>query len=54
MKMTQATSVDSLVECFDIQYETQTPASVELDLEPKRNDEKEGYWPCKQAVGSLL
>ena len=33
MKMTQTAFVDSLVDHFDIQYETQTPASVELTLD---------------------
>ena len=54
MKMTQTAFVDSLVYRFDIQYETQTPAAVELDLEPKRTHEKGGAWPYKQAVGGLL
>ena len=55
MKMTQTAFVDSLVDRFDIQHETQTPASsVEFDLGPKRIHEKEGDWPYKQAVGGLL
>ena len=54
MKMTQKAFVDSLVARLDIQCETQTPASVEFDLGPKRIHEKEGDWPYKQAVGSLL
>ena len=53
MKMTQTAFVDSLVGRFDIQYETQTPASVEFDLGPKRIHEKGGrlalqagsWWP---------
>ena len=40
MKMTQTSFVDSLVDRFDIQYETQTPAFVESDLGPKRIHEK--------------
>ena len=52
--MMQTACVDSLVGRFDIQYETQTPASVECDLGPKRIHEKEGDWPYKQAVGGLL
>ena len=35
MKMTQTAFVNSLVDRFDIQYETQTAASVEFDLGPK-------------------
>ena len=54
MKMTQTAIVDSLVDRLDIQYETQTPASVELDLGPKIIHEKGGDWPYKQAVGGLL
>ena len=54
MKMTQTAFVDSLINRFDIQYETQTPAAVELDLGPKRTHEKGGEWPYKQAVGGLL
>ena len=42
MKMRQTTFTDSLVDRFDIQYETQIPASVEFDLGPKRIHEKEG------------
>ena len=42
MKMTQTAFVDSLVDRFDIQYETQTPTCVEFDLGPKRIHEKEG------------
>ena len=45
VKMTQTAFVDSLVDCFNIQYETQSPASVEFDLGPKRTDEKDGDWP---------
>ena len=45
MKMTQTAFVDSLVDCFDVQYETQTPASVEFDLGSKMTHEKEGEWP---------
>ena len=54
MKMTQTAFVDSLVDRFDIQDETQTPASVEFDLGPKMIHEKEGDWPYKQAVGGVL
>ena len=54
MKMTQTAFVDSLVDRFDIQYEAQTPASVELDFGPKRIHEKGGDWPYKQALGGLL
>ena len=43
LKMTQtALFVDSLVDRFDIQYKTQTSASVEVDVKPKRIDEKNG------------
>ena len=42
MKMTQTALVHSLVDGFDIQYEIQTPASEEFDLEPKRIHEKGG------------
>ena len=42
MKMTQTAFVDSLVDRFDIQYETQTPTSVDFDLESKRIHEKGG------------
>ena len=52
--MTQTAFVDSLVNRFDIKYETQTPATVELDLGPKRTHEKGGEWPYMQAVGGLL
>ena len=54
MKMTQTAFVDSLVDRFDVQYETQTLASVEFNLGPKRIHEKGGDWPCKKAVGGLL
>ena len=54
MKMTQTAFIGSLVDRFDIQYETQTPASVEFDLGPKRIHEKGGDWPYKQAVDGLL
>ena len=49
MKMTQSSTlfVDSLVDYFDLKYETQTPASVEFDLRPKRIHEKGGDWPYK-------
>ena len=53
MKMTQTMVVDSLVDHFDIQYETKTPASVEFDLGPKMIHEKGDDWPNKQAVGLL-
>ena len=55
MKMTKPIAfVDLLVDRFDIQYDTQTPASAEFDLGSKTIDEKEGDWPHKQAVGGLL
>ena len=54
MKMTQTAFGDSLVERFNIQYETQTPASVQFDLGPKRIHEKGVDWPYKQAVGGML
>ena len=54
VKITPTAFVDSLVDHFGIQHETQTPASVEFDLGPKRTDEKEGEWSYKQVVGSLL
>ena len=47
MKMTQTTFVDLLVDRFDIQYKTQTSASVEFDLEPKKTHKKEDDWPYK-------
>ena len=46
--------IDSLVDRFEIQYETQTPVSVELDLGQKSVHEKGCDWPYKQAVGGLL
>ena len=54
MKMTQTAFVESLVDRFVVQDETQTPASVEFDLGSKMTHEKEGGWPYKQAVGGLL
>ena len=54
MKMTQTAFVDSLVDRFDVRYETQTPASVEFDLGSKMTHEEEGAWPYKPAVGGLL
>lgn len=54
VKMAKTVFADSLVERFDIRYETQNPASVGFDLGPKRRDEKEGDWPYKEAVGGLL
>ena len=54
MKMTQTAFVGSLLDRFDIQYGTQTPASVELDLGPMMIHEKGGDWSYKQAVGGLL
>ena len=54
MKMTQTAFVDSLVDRSDIQCETQTPASVEFDLGPKRIHEKDVDLPYKHAVGGLL
>ena len=47
MKMTQIAFVVSLVDRFDIQYKTQTPASVEFDLGPKRIHKKGSDWPFK-------
>ena len=47
MKMMQKVCVGSLVDRFGIQCETQTPASVEFDLGPKRIHEKKDTWPYK-------
>ena len=52
-EMTQEAFVDSLVDRFGIQYETQTPASVEFDLGPNTIYEEKSNWPYKQAVGGL-
>ena len=54
MKITQTPFVDSLLDRSDIQYEIQTPASVEFDLGPKRIHEKEVDLPYKHAAGGLL
>ena len=54
IKITQTTFVDSLVDRFDTQYETQTPASVEYDLGLIKYHWKQGDWPYKQTVSSLL
>ena len=43
-----------MVDRFDIQYETQTRASVQFDLGLKMIHEKGGDWPYKQAVDGLL
>lgn len=43
-----------MFERFDIQYDSQTPSSVEFDLGLKKSDEKEGDCPYQQAVGGLL
>ena len=52
--MTQTAFVESLVDRFDIQFETETLASVEYGLGPTRMDGNEGDWSYKQAVGGLL
>ena len=53
--MTHTAFVDSLVDGFDVQFETNTPpACVEFDFEPKRVDEKESEWRFKQAFGGLV
>ena len=51
--MTQTAFVDSLVDRFDIQHETQILASIEVVLGPKRIDKTEGDLPYKLAVGGL-
>ena len=40
MEMTQTAFVDLLAGRFDIQYKTQTPASIEFDLGPTRTHER--------------
>lgn len=37
--MTQRVFLDSLIKRFDIMYGTQTPTSIEFDLESKRSSE---------------
>ena len=54
IKVTQTTFVDPLVDRFDIQYETLTPAFVGFDLGSRRIHERGDDWPYKQAVGGLL
>ena len=54
MKMTQTAFVKSLLDLFYIQYEIQTPVSIEFDLGPRRIHDKRGGWSYKQAVGGLL
>ena len=50
MKMTQTAFVDSLVDCYSIQYKTQTPASAEFDLGPKRITRR-GAWSVVDLSG---
>ena len=54
MKMTQTAFGDSLADRFDIQYGTQTFASVQFDLGPRMIHKKRSDWPYKQAAGGLL
>ena len=46
--MTQTAFVESLIDRFDIEFETETPASIEYGLGPKRIDKNESDWSYKQ------
>ena len=45
VKMTKTAFVESLIDHFDIQFETETPAYVEYDLGPNRFDRNESDSP---------
>ena len=54
IKLSQEAYVESLMKLFDLQSISDIPASTGADLRPKQDDEPEGYWPVREAVGSLM
>ncbi|CAB1096361.1 unnamed protein product [Ectocarpus sp. CCAP 1310/34] len=43
-----------MVKHFDVQSTSRIPASPGVDLTPKRDDEKGGKWPVREAIGSMM
>ena len=54
IKLSQEAYVESLVKRFDVQSISNIPASPGADLGPKQDNEPEGDWPVREAVGSLM
>ena len=54
IKLSQEAYVESLTKRFDVQSISDIPTSPGADLGPKHDNEPEGDWPVKEAVGSLL
>ncbi|CAB1103407.1 unnamed protein product [Ectocarpus sp. CCAP 1310/34] len=45
---------DGTVKCFDVRSTSRIPASPGVDLGSKRDDEKGGEWPVREAIGSMM
>ncbi|CAB1111413.1 unnamed protein product [Ectocarpus sp. CCAP 1310/34] len=54
LKISQTAYIDSMVKCFDVQSPSRIPASPNVDLGPKRDDEKLGEWSVREAIGSMM
>ena len=54
IKLSQEPYVESLMKQFDVQSISDIPASPGADLGPKQDDGREGPWPVREAVGSLM
>ena len=54
MKLSQEAHVESLMKPFDVQSISDSLASSGADLGPKQDDEPEGDWSVREAVGSLM
>ena len=53
IKLSQGACVKSLTTRFDVHTTSDTPASPDADLVPKR-DESGRYWPVREVIGCLL
>ncbi|CAB1101401.1 unnamed protein product [Ectocarpus sp. CCAP 1310/34] len=54
LRISQTAYIDSMVKRFDVQSTSRIPASPGVDLGPKRDDEKRGEWPVREAIGSMM
>ncbi|CAB1106840.1 unnamed protein product [Ectocarpus sp. CCAP 1310/34] len=54
LNISETAYIDSMVKRFDVQSTSRIPASPGIDLGPRRDDEKGGEWPVREAIGSMM
>ena len=54
IRLSQQAYIGHILKRFDIRKTSDIPASPGADLGPRRDDEAEGDWPVREAIGSLM